>query len=353
MHGGDASQVAYAVAIDPTGDIVVACDDQHASSADPQHDSWYAHTLKLTSFGTEVWSREIELQHAYAVATDDRANIAVAGSITQGGYGFVHSYDREGRTRWSHVQGPDDRAYYHALASDGTDFYATGRDHREDEPAGPPLVALRRFGATGTVAWATTVRIGEHSAQGNGIAIADGGVFATAYAYDGSDRQIFLARYGVQGDQQWTATHHSGARDVGESVAIDATGSVYVAGYVNHGDRDDIRYDAWLGKFAPSGALDWERTYDGGSRDFAHGVAVDLRDHVIVVGKTNIGTETDRHYVHWIRKYNAEGHELWTLHDGPRGSLEAVATTPTGQIIAVGQVNTGGEPDAYVGSYRP
>jgi hypothetical protein len=69
-------------------------------------------------------------------------------------------------------------------------------------------------------------------------------------------------------------------------------------------------------KYDAEGTELWTRTHEGESWDAAgHGVATDAEDNVLVVGHTStvVGDgEPMEQYDTWVAKYDAEGTELWT-----------------------------------------
>jgi hypothetical protein len=80
----------------------------------------------------------------------------------------------------------------------------------------------------------------------------------------------------AQVNLEWLARYESPAagEDVGNAIAVDSSGNVYVAGYTrvsSWGTGDYLTI-----KYRPDGTLAWVRTYDGqgNSEDIAYAIAV-------------------------------------------------------------------------------
>jgi hypothetical protein len=149
----------------------------------------------------------------------------------------------------------------------------------------------------------------------NGIALVrSGGVCVTGRSDgDGTSWDIVTARYGENGAEQWVRRFDgptSGA-DLGNAVVADATGNVYVAGYV-WGPAGDPDYK--LLKYSPTGTLTWDREYTNTYRDVATDVALDSFGDVVISG----WSASDNGLDYFTQKYDADGNWKWNArYDGP------------------------------------
>jgi hypothetical protein len=109
----------------------------------------------------------------------------------------------------------------------------------------------------------------------------------------------FVAKLAPGGNELVYSTYIGGSsNDVGESIALDATGSAYVAGYTNSADfptqspyQGSYRggnWDAFVTKLTPAGNALAYSTYLGGSGDeFGLGIAADAAGSAYIFGETS------------------------------------------------------------------
>lgn len=125
--------------------------------------------------------------------------------------------------------------------------------------------------------------------------IATTGAYQTALA---GGQDAFLAKISANGSSLLWATYFGGVgTDIGNSVAVDANGDVYISGYTTStsgiastGAQKTTygggSYDGFLAKFSSSGSRLWS-TYTGGTDyDLPRSMAVDISGDIIVVGHT-------------------------------------------------------------------
>jgi len=189
------------------------------------------------------------------------------------------------------------------------------------------------------------------------IALApNGDLYAVGYrANTGESRDIWIRKYDPNGTTKWTRVVSGSANidDAAHDVAVDATGNLYVVGYINpSGGSRRI----WIRKYNSSGTKLWTRivTGTGSYWDTAEGAAVDSNDNLYVVGHIYVSGEN---YNIWIRKYNSAGVKRWTTtYDGPddlwaRGN--GISINSTNRIYATGSTTVSGEDDnIWVRKYR-
>jgi cysteine-rich repeat protein len=151
---------------------------------------------------------------------------------------------------------------------------------------------------------------------------------------------------GDDGGAASTETEASTGTAEGSGSAADETGDPndpcgngVIDGFEPCDDGNRINGDGCNADCTPSGQLRWARTFDGGSGvDCAEGVATDSHNNVIAAGfVTTAAAGEDL----WIRKYDVDGAELWTVtadvafgHD----RFRAVTVSGDDSIYAVGFV---------------
>lgn len=285
-----------------------------------------------------------------AVAFDSAGNPVVAGeTLAPGGNGddiWVRKYDATGAELWTQT--------YHNVTSDlgygiavagNDDIFVVGSTFTLDDNRD---IWLRRYAADGTPGFTRTHNGGDSDAdEGHGIAIdGAGNLGVIGYVTQTSDREIFIRKYGPSGNTMWTVVESaSGGDDEGNGVAFDADGNLVATGYASGGGGGE---NIWVGKYSGNGNELWTRTHQGsaGGNDRGQGIAVDGNGDVVVVGFEEVAGQSDDI---WIRKYDADGAEVWTqTFNGPddgRDRAEAVATTADNDIVVAGSTVASGQSD--------
>jgi len=116
-------------------------------------------------------------------------------------------------------------------------------------------------------------------------------------AYGGGNADAFVTKINAAGSALIYSTYLGGSSDeVGQSIAVDSAGSVYVTGYTSSPDFPTVSaiqptnhggFDAFVTKISPDGSALIYSTYLGGSSDdYGWGIAVDSAGNAHVTGDT-------------------------------------------------------------------
>lgn len=156
----------------------------------------------------------------------------------------------------------------------------------------------------------------------------------------------FVRKYDAVGNEVWTRQFGSSALDFAQGVAVDTAGNVYVAGRTAGGLTDQPntgKEDAFVRKYDASGNELWTRQFGSTNEDRVLGAATDSTGNVYLVGVTQgslPGQSSASPSIDdaFVRKYDANGRELWThqfgtaAHDGARGAVVDTA----GNLYVIG-----------------
>ena len=112
-----------------------------------------------------------------------------------------------------------------------------------------------------------------------------------------------LAAGEVELVEVWHKAYDSGYGDWASDVAVDSEDNVIVTGYTANQTGDTDYYTI---KYDEDGNEIWSKSYDSGSNDEAHAVAVDSEDNVIVTGFCDHNLTA---YYYTI-KYDQDGNEI-------------------------------------------
>ncbi len=144
----------------------------------------------------------------------------------------------------------------------------------------------------------------------------EGNVFVTGGSNgDSTGCDIVTICYGPDGTEQWTERYNGPASeiDVGQDVAVDQAGNVYVTGGTSVNDNRDIV----TVKYSSSGVEQWMITYNGPGLTWDEGlsITVDQESDVYITGYS-YGLNTSADYI--TIKYSSFGDELWMIrYDDP------------------------------------
>jgi len=194
---------------------------------------------------------------------------------------------------------------------------------------------------------------------------ASGNLYAVGYtdlgAFTGSsfgEHDAFLRKYDASGSAVWTRQFGTVASDFAYSVAVDAQGSVYVAGNT-FGDLEGTNKgsaDAFVAKYTPSGDKQWALQFGSADEEDSEVIAVDRSGNFYVAWRADRprGTSTSH-----LRKFDANASIQWTVDLGDEVHNAALAVDATGNVYVAGvtvgalpmQTSAGGT-DAYVIKYN-
>jgi hypothetical protein len=328
---GDASdQYDPALAVDVWGDVIVVGGFEgtidfgggaltHAGGGD-------VFVAKFGPGGVHLWSKRFgdgDVQKANAVAVDATGNVVITGilrgttnfgggSLTSAGINdvFVAKFTPDGAHVWSKWFG------------DAGNQFSTG----------VAVAPLGRVAVTGNF---------EGTVDFGGGALTSGG-----------DYDIFLATFGSDGAHLWSKRFGDGISQSAEAVTADASGDFIITGSL-HGSADfggspltsAGGADVFVARFGSDGNHAWSARFGDGSSQQAFGVAADASGSTIIAGRlegaidfgggalTSAGSSDL-----FIAKLASDGSHLWSKRFGDVDSqtANAVAVDASGNVIGTG-----------------
>jgi hypothetical protein len=339
-----------------------SCTLTAASTVDATASDAAAVTVSGPAPGTALWTRQFgtgEVDMGGRVAVDADGSVVVVGfvggdlaGVSAGGLdAFVRKFDANGEVLWTRQFGSsaDDGAAGVALDPTGH-VYVVGWTAGDlwGSSAGGLDAFVRKFDAAGEVLW--TRQFGTAAAdQGIGIAVdADGHVLMTGITTGGlvganaGDLDVFVRKYDADGGVLWTRQFGTGGSDYVYAIAVDAAGRAIVAGSVYGSLAGSLggEADAFVRKYDADGGEVWTRQFGTSGFDEAFGVAVDGAGHVYVVGGTagDLEGSSSGSADAFVRTYDAGGGVLWTRQFGTSDGELAwhVAVDAAGQVLVAG-----------------
>jgi Beta-propeller repeat len=310
QFGTPGSDTATAVAVAPDGAVYVV--GQLAGTTQPGATPFYAFVRKYAADGTEAWTQQFGAEGpsatttAASVAVDSSGAAYVAGWVfgalpgqTAGGQddAFVRKYDTNGVEAWTRQAGGPGHDLATTVSVDAAgDVYVAGQREQASNDVGTTAVrkysptgvelSARDLGTTGDVTIAVTI-------GRDGSIYQVGELAPPERIHDhaqGNHRGVpFVRKYDATGPEAWTREFGAGATDAIVNVAVDSTGTVYVAGHTSRGKgrgEPDVRSIAFVRPFGPDGAAGPTRQFASARYATATQVAAGSPGQVFVVGLT-------------------------------------------------------------------
>ncbi|MBL0217895.1 MAG: SBBP repeat-containing protein [Myxococcales bacterium] len=227
---------------------------------------------------------------------------------------FVAMFDKDGSIQWAWnfggvdsdganavVASPDGGWIIGGSFSATCDFGTTQLKSRGGTDAmlvkltaGGDLEWVKQFGGAyaDTITHLAVDGQGNIYVQGQFKDLSDWGGKAKLKAGGGSDNDVVLAKYDLNGDYVWAQRFGNAFNDVAGGVAVDPAGHVTMVGSfdksVSFGEGDDHtslgESDIFVARFTPGGKLEWARTMGAEREDIAFGVAADAAGNTVTTG---------------------------------------------------------------------
>lgn len=272
---------------------------------------------------------------AFAIATDQQGNVYVGGDTDGALYGtargesdtFLAKYSPTGQLLWGKQFGGVESDSFGAMAMDAngnicivgttlSDLHATN--------AGRSDCFVIKLSPSGETLWSKQFGTSGYD-LGNGVAIdMAGGIFVVGQTDGNLFRtnpdpvctDAFIVKYESDGDLAWSKQFGTEHDDMAESVATDGQGFVYVAGQtLNLFSPDSQSDDVMIVKFDTDGQQVWGKQFGSPEADHPIAIQTDGNGNVYVGGAMHIGGDSrESGYVPplgFLTKYDPTGSQLW------------------------------------------
>lgn len=346
--GSDNTEYSYSIAVDSSGNTFISGFTKGLLGSQSYGD-YDAFLAKYNTSGTLLWKEQLgtsEYDQCRSVTVDSFGNAFITGytkgvldndgHVNVGGYdAFLAKYNvssdtTSGAPLWIRQWGSnvDDSCRSVAVDAAGNAFiagYTQGALYGSS--AGGTDAFLAKFDTSGTPVWEVQMGTGFTDYCESVAVDASGNVFiggstngvmgvSNAGGYD-----AFLAKYDASGTLTWTVQLGSSADDKCESVAVDASGNVFVAGSTK-GNLDGTNAggtDAFLAKYDTSGELLWKEQWGTSKSDTGYSVAVDADGNAFLAGLSSRSGPAGNSEA-FLAMYDASGEQLWVEQLGELGS---------------------------------
>jgi len=315
--------MSVAIAVDKYGNSFVT------GSCNTETGGWEVATVKYNTQGQQQWAKVFydptqQDNLAIGIATDTLGNIFVTGysgySYTGTLYSWIVKYNTNGDSLWVRKNyGSESLSVPQAIITDKAgNVYLTGKETQQQ-------MFTIKYNTNGDTLW-KRVQI-ESGYQGNmprSIAIdASGNVYVggIAWVLPSSPywNDFMIVKYNSAGAKQWSKTYGiSNQNEYANRIAVDKSSNVIITGYQ---ENPTTIYDYLTIKYSSSGVEQWVRTYHR-NIDYANDVITDQLNNIIVTGQSNVpGNGSD----YCTIKYNPSGDSQWVRIYNGSSNLQDIA----------------------------
>lgn len=220
-----------------------------------------------------------------------------------------------------------------------------------------------KYNPTGQVQWNKKyASIGDNSSNSHAIAIDNNGnTFVAGYTVEyNADRNFSLQKIDPNGTTVWlrtlNGTSTSGSIDEAFGVAIDATGNIFVGGYIKN---TGTSYDYLVAKYNQAGDTLWTRTYDyptANGSDKGISLALDNSGNVYLTGRSDSDPNTTSNIDVLTIKWDTNGNQLWAIRYNNTSNNSDLAKvmkiSSTGNVYVAGRTFNGTNYDFLLLKYN-
>lgn len=309
--------------------------------------------------GEALWVRQLgsaEADASSGVSAASDGAVFIAGSTSGAldgaalGFGdaFVSKYSSAGDLVWTRQLGtsqPDAASSVSTAANGDVLVAGSTRGVLDGARSGSDNDALvARYSAAGELLWARQLG----SAPGYddiaaGVSVdGSGNVYIAGHTLGDLDgdslgaADAFVAKYSAGGELLWVHQRGSAGHDAAETVSVDESGNVFVAGQIGgtrvRGPGFIIPGTPFAAKLAPTGEVLWETQLEDAAGGSVSSSSTDLDGNLFVAGHTAGAVEGDNQglYDTFVVKLSSEGERLGALQLGVAEKDQATGVSADG-----------------------
>ncbi|TFF89387.1 MAG: hypothetical protein EU549_00795 [Promethearchaeota archaeon] len=269
--------------------------------------------MKYDNFGHLTWNRTLikissSGNYPAAIAVDSEDSVYIAATI----WGTINynisimKYNSMGILLWNREWGGISNCMSYGVAVDSNNsVYISGRIDWD--------MLLLKYNSTGDYKWHDVLSFdsGTNEEPGQDVTVAAfDKIYITGWYGPASNKNISLAMYSSDGNQEWTKIWDKTNIDNAYGIAVDCQNNIYITGVSG---STTAQQDMILLKFNKTGDLKWERSWNSGSDllDIGYDIDLDSQDFIYITGKTTYTFLPTNRENMTLFKYDVAGNLHW------------------------------------------
>jgi uncharacterized delta-60 repeat protein len=323
VANGDNSNNSHSMVVDNQGNTYVAgysveygADRNHSLlKIDPFGNTLWLRTLNGTSSSGSP-------DEAYGLGIDATGFIYVSGFLKNTGSSYdiiLAKYNANGDTIWTRkydytLVGGSDKAFQLAIDGQGN-IFLTGRSDSDPSVNSNTDAITLKYNSLGTLLWVKRYNgISNGNDQTRQIKVSTAGnVYVAGRTFNGINNDALIIKYSNLGVQQWIRTYDGGGSDEVISMDIDNTENVVVTGFTQSNVSSDT--NILVLKYNSLGIQQWFQTINGAGngKDIGNSIATDISGNIFVAGTVdndNLSSTLNNDIL--MVKYDPIGNQLWS-----------------------------------------
>jgi hypothetical protein len=307
--------------------------------------------IKTDALGNEEWNKTFggsNTDEGYSVSQTDDEGFIITGRTSSYGAGssdvWLIKTDALGNEEWNKTFGGSGSDYAYSIAQTSNNgFIITG--FTSSFGAGDHDVWLIKTDELGNEEWSKT--FGDSlDDRGESVSLTNDGGFivvgyTASYGYN-----VWLIKTDANGEEEWNKTFGGSSGDYGSSVSQTDDGGFIITGWTQSygaGGRD-----IWLIKTDAFGNEEWNKTFDGNSKDEGESVSQTNDGGFIIIGSTGLQEASGSDI--WLIKTDAFGNEEWnkTFSGSYIDYGKSVYQTNDGGFIITGSTKSSYDYDVWL-----
>ena len=261
--------------------------------------------LWATNFGSSVFdnAEDIAMSPADDLYIVGYTNGDINGIINQGqSDGYIAKFSKDGIHQWTTLIGQLDSDYLTSVAWRDKFIYVTGttmgKINSNSIQAGSGDIFIAKYSEEGVNIW--TRQFGSNKTDYTADITVDkgGNIYLVGYTLgdlngirNNGRSDSFVAKFDNNGATLWTSLIGQAATDMGVSVKLDGSDSVYVLSSIESVPFNTTQQDISLRKYSKNGEILWENVYGTPHGDFPRDLSIDSDGQILITGDTvgNLG----------------------------------------------------------------
>lgn len=155
------------------------------------------------------------------------------------------------------------------------------------------------------------------------------------------DKDILVTKLDSAGNVLWTLQEGSDSNDSATYIVLNAAGEIYITGNTNGSiENEQAKGRVFIQKISNDGKLLWTKQYGGEDRVTSNAIRLDDDENLYIAGTTNgkMGEQAFGNNDAYLNKLDSEGNLIWSCQWGTEGNeeIKGIDLAKNGDIYAIG-----------------